>query len=138
MDEVRVSAAIIVRDGTVFCAHRPESLSGPGWEFPGGKVAEGETPEQALRREIREELGAQLSLVWLFDTVTYDYPAFRLVMDGFVCELKPGEYLELTEHDESRWLSRDELLSVDWLPADLELVRELGMAWDQTFAAAHL
>ena len=138
MAVVHVSAAIIVRDGKVFCAHRPESLTGPGWEFPGGKVKEDETPEQALRREIREELGAELSIAWLFDTVTYDYPSFRLVMDAFVCELKPGEHLELTEHDEGRWLSRDELLSVDWLPADFELVRELGMAWDQAFASAHL
>lgn len=138
MDVVHVSAAIIEQDGRVFCAHRAESLCGPGWEFPGGKVTKGETPEQALRREICEELGAQLSIAWLFDTVTYDYPSFRLVMDAFVCELKPGEHLMLTEHDEGRWLSREELLSVDWLLADSELVRKLGMAWDQTFATSHL
>lgn len=138
MEAIPVSAAIIEQDGKVFCAHRPTSKTGPGWEFPGGRIEEGESSEQALRREIQEELGVRLSLAWLFDTITYDYPDFRIEMNCFVCELAPGEQITLREHDEGRWLTLAELLSVDWLPADRVVVQELGMVWDQTFSSAHL
>ena len=138
MSRVHVAAAIIQREGRVFAAHRTTSQCGPGWEFPGGRVEEGETSEQAVRREIAEELGARLSTTWLLDTVTYDYPTFRLEMDCFVCELADGETLTLSEHDEGRWVSRDELLGLEWLPADLEVTRILGLFWDQAFAAEHL
>ncbi len=138
MEGVRAVAAIIERDGRVFCAHRTTSQCGPGWEFPGGHIEPGETPEEALRREIDEELGVRLSTLWLFDTVEHDYPTFHLSMDCFVCELAPGAEPELREHDEARWLGRDELLSVGWLPADQRIVAQLGMSWDAMFASEHL
>ena len=138
MKEVHVSAAIIAQDGKVFCAHRPTSQGGAGWEFPGGQVEEGETAEQAVRREIGEELGVRLSTTWLLDTVTFDYPSFHLVMDCFVCALVPGQQPKLSEHDEGRWLDRDGLLTVDWLPADRKVVELLGRYWDQLFSSTHL
>ena len=90
MSQVHVAAAIIQHERKVFEAHRATSQCGPGWEFPGGRVEEGETSEQAVRREICEELGARLSTAWLLDTVTYDYPTFELEMDCFLCELGGG------------------------------------------------
>lgn len=138
MESVAVAAAIIVRDGRVLAAHRVTSACGPGWEFPGGKVNEGETGVQAIHREIAEELGAQLSTTWLLETVTYDYPTFRLVMDCFVSMLLPGEEPRASEHDELRWLSREELLDVAWLPADQQVAALLGIYWDQLFVSEHL
>lgn len=138
MSKVHVAAAIIQRAGSVFAAHRTASQCGPGWEFPGGRVEEDETSEQAVRREIAEELGARLSTTWLLDTVSNDYPTFELEMDCFVCELAEGESLTLSEHDEGRWVGRDELLGLEWLPADRKVARILGMFWDQIFAAQHL
>ena len=138
MSKVHVAAAIIQREGGVFAAHRTASQCGPGWEFPGGRVEEDETSEQAVRREIAEELGARLSTTWLLDTVSYDYPTFELEMDCFVCELTKGESLTLSEHDEGRWVGRDELFGLEWLPADRKVARILGMFWDQIFAAQHL
>ena len=138
MSKVHVAAAIIQREGGVFAAHRTASQCGPGWEFPGGRVEEDETSEQAVRREIAEELGARLSTTWPLDTVSYDYPTFELEMDCFGCELAEGESLTLSEHDEGRWVGRDELLGLEWLPADRKVARILGMFWDQIFAAQHL
>lgn len=138
METVRVVAAIIARDGRVFAAHREQSQCGPGWEFPGGRIEEGETAEQALRREIAEELGARLSTMWLLDTVEHDYPTFHISMDCFVCELLPGEEPHLSEHDASAWVGRNELPDLAWLPADQKAIRVLGAFWDQVFAAEHL
>ena len=138
MDSVHVVAAIIERDGRIFAAHRTRGLSGAGWEFPGGRVEAGETSEQALRREVREELRCELGVMWPFDTVSYDYPSFHLDMDCLVCTLAPGQQPTLTEHDEARWLGRDELFALDWLPADLVVVRRLGAFWDEAFSSAHL
>ena len=138
MSVVHVVAAIIERDGRVLCAHRPSGMAGPGWEFPGGRVEEGETTEQALRREVLEELGVRIALAWHLGTVEHDYPTFHLSMDCFVCGLAPGEEPTSSEHDEIRWVDRDGLLSLEWLPADEGIVRQLGMCWDQTFATSHL
>lgn len=140
MKTIEVVAAIIEQDGSVFCAHKPDAKQGvaPGWEFPGGKIEPGETSEQALRRELAEELGVRVSTMWLFDTVEFDYPTFHLHMDCLVCRLAPGESPQLKEHDEGRWVTRDELLSLDWLPADRKVVEALGMSWDQLFQAVHL
>ena len=94
------------------------------WEFPGGKIEPGETPQQALIREIREELATEVKVGELIDTVEYDYPGFHLSMDCFWCEVIEGDLI-LLEAQEARWLTKDELDSVEWLPADLGLVERI-------------
>ena len=124
MREVRVSAAVIHRDGRIFATKRGYGEWKGFWEFPGGKREEGESGEEALRREIREELSAEIEAESLLCTVRYQYPSFLLVMDCYVSRVVSGE-LTLTEHEESRWLPPGELDSVEWLPADLIAVDEL-------------
>ena len=139
MDTVPVAGAIIVRNGRVLAAHRTHVRSGSlGWEFPGGKIEAGETAEQALRREVAEELGIRLSTVWFFDTVIHEYDSFTLAMDCFVCYPVPGEEPRAVEHDELRWVGRDELAQLDWLPADRKVALLLGASWDEVFASEHL
>lgn len=135
---MRVVAAVIWRDDRVYAAQRGYGDMKDGWEFPGGKIEPGETPEQACRREIREELAVDLSTMWYLDTVEYDYPDFHLSMDCFVATLKPGQEPEFLEHESARWVGQDELLDVGWLPADKGLVESLGGLWDQIFSAEHL
>lgn len=130
---VHVSAAIIHRDGKVLAARRATGPQEGLWELPGGKVEQGERPLDALRREIREELGCELGAAWLYDTVEHDYPDLHLSMDCFICGLPAGSEpsSKRSVHQELRWLGRDELLDVEWLPADLSLVRGLVYYWDE-------
>lgn len=124
MKTINVVAAIIVKNNKVFATQRGYGDFKDGWEFPGGKVEEGETPQEALTREIREELAADIRVGELFDTVEYDYPEFHLSMKCYICELV-SEEMELKEHEAARWLGRGELDTVDWLPADKGLIEGL-------------
>lgn len=135
---LHVAAAIIQHDGKILACQRGYGPMKDGWEFPGGKVKEGETAEEACRREVQEELGARLGVAWYLDTVEYDYPDFHLSMDCFVAELARGQEPKLLEHEASRWLAQPDLLNVDWLPADKDLVTKVGVMWDQIFSPEHL
>lgn len=124
MKTVRVVAAVIRKDNKIFATQRGYGEFKDGWEFPGGKIEEGETPEQALAREIKEELDTEIKVGELIDTIEYDYPNFHLSMDCFWCEIMQGG-LELKEHEAARWLSKEELYSVDWLPADVGVIEKI-------------
>ncbi|MCQ2545881.1 MAG: 8-oxo-dGTP diphosphatase MutT [Clostridia bacterium] len=124
MKTIKVVAAIITKDGKHFATQRGYGDFAGGWEFPGGKIELGETPQQALVREIKEELDADIVVGELVDTVEYDYPKFHLTMQCFLCEII-SESLVLREHEAARWLADDELDSVDWLPADRDVVEKL-------------
>ena len=117
-------AAIIVRDGRIFATQRGYGEWKEWWEFPGGKIEHGETPEDALKREIREELATEIEMDELFTTVEYDYPKFHLTMHCYLCTIVNGE-LSLLEHEDARWLAMDELDSVKWLPADKDVIEKL-------------
>lgn len=127
---VRVVAAIIVEerpeDGrkTVFATQRGYGEYKDGWEFPGGKVEENETPQQALKREIREELDTEIEVGDLIDSIEYNYPKFYLSMDCYLCKPVKGN-LTLKEHEAARWLDKDSLDSVNWLPADMGLIERI-------------
>ena len=129
MKTIRVVAAIIkaVNDKNepiIFATERGYGEFKGGWEFPGGKIEEGETPKEALAREIREELDTEIEVGELVDTVEYDYPKFHLSMDCFFCKIIEGD-LVLKEHEAARWLTKDELREVDWLPADITIIDEI-------------
>lgn len=121
MKRIRVVAAIIIEGDKVFATQRGYGEFKGGWEFPGGKIESCETPQEALVREIREELETEIEVGKLLHTVEYDYPEFHLSMDCFICKIKSG-VLVLKEHESAKWLTKDTLDSVEWLPADLELV----------------
>ena len=95
-----------------------------GWEFPGGKIEAGETPQEALRREIKEELDAEIRVGEYIHTVEYDYPTFHLSMDCFWCEIVKGD-LVLKEHEAAKWVTLDKLIELEWLPADIQLINKL-------------
>ena len=131
MKQIEVVAAIIHDDeGHIFATQRGYADFKDWWEFPGGKMEAGETPEEALVREIREELSAEISVDEFLCTVDYDYPQFHLTMHCYLCSLVT-EALHLNEHEAAKWLAKDELDSVKWLPADLEVVEELKMKFDR-------
>ena len=117
-------AAVICDGNRIFATQRGYGEWKDWWEFPGGKMEPGETPEAALQREIREELATDISVESLLTTVCYDYPNFHLTMLCYLCKVKSGK-LTLLEHEAAKWLTRDELNSVKWLPADEEVVEKI-------------
>ena len=124
MKKIEVVAAIIQKDQKIFATQRGYGEFKDGWEFPGGKIESGETPGQALVREIKEELDTEIEVGELVDIVEYDYPQFHLTMHCFLCTIKSGD-LVLKEHEAAKWLAPEDLDSVDWLPADLGLIEKL-------------
>lgn len=121
MKTIRVTAAVIRKDDRVFATARGYGDYKGGWEFPGGKIEPGETPREALAREIREELDTDILVGDLIETIEYDYPSFHLSMDCFWCSIRSGS-LTLREAEAARWLTADSLDSVNWLPADRSLI----------------
>ncbi len=124
MKQIEVVAAIIRKDDKIFATQRGYGDFKDWWEFPGGKMEDGETPEEALVREIREELSADISVDEFLCTVEYDYPQFHLTMHCYLCSLVT-EALHLNEHEAAKWLAKDEMDSVKWLPADVKVVEAL-------------
>ena len=115
---------MIRQNGKIFATQRGYGEWKDGWEFPGGKIENGETPEAALKREIQEELDTEISVKERIDTIEYDYLNFHLSMDCFWCEIVSGK-LELKEHEAARWLTKESLDSVDWLPSDQALIEKI-------------
>lgn len=129
MKQVKVVAAVIraVNNAgvpTIFATQRGYGDFKGGWEFPGGKIEEGETPQEALKREIMEELDTEIFVGELIETIEYDYPTFHLSMDCFWCEVVKGD-LVLKEHEAGKWLMKEQLGEVDWLPADITLIETI-------------
>ena len=124
MKTVKVVAAVIRDKERIFATQRGYGEFKGGWEFPGGKIEEGETPEEALVREIQEELEVSVSVGELIQCIEYDYPSFHLSMDCFWAEIQSGNPV-LKEHEAAKWLTKNELDSVNWLEADLELVGKI-------------
>ena len=124
MKTIRVVAAVIREGDKIFATARGYGEFKGQWEFPGGKIEEGETPQQALVREIKEELETTITVGDLIGTIEYDYPTFHLSMDCFWCEVIEGE-LKLLEAEAAKWLTKDAIYSVQWLPADITIVEEI-------------
>jgi 8-oxo-dGTP diphosphatase len=132
MKTIRVVAAVIravnnENKPVIFATQRGYGEFKGGWEFPGGKVESGETPQQALKREIMEELDTEIAVGELIDTIEYDYPNFHLSMDCFWCEVIRGELI-LKEAEDAKWLTREHLADVKWLPADVTLIENIREA----------
>ncbi len=124
MKTIHVVAAVIRDDNKIFATARGYGEFKGGWEFPGGKIEPGETPQEALIREIQEELDTEISVGELIDTIEYDYPKFHLSMDCFWCSIINGD-LTLKEAEDAKWLTADELDSVEWLPADVTIIEKV-------------
>jgi len=124
MKSIEVVAAIIHNEDQIFATQRGYGDWKDWWEFPGGKIEPGETPENALVREIKEELDVEIGIERFIKTVEWDYPTFHLTMHCYLCHIANGD-LTLIEHEAARWLNKEQLNEVNWLPADLELIKEL-------------
>ena len=127
MKQIEVVAAIIRKEDKIFATQRGYGEWKDWWEFPGGKIEAGETPEEALKREIQEELSTEISVDKFLCTVEYNYPAFHLTMHCYLCSLLT-EALHLNEHEAAKWLTMEELNTVKWLPADMEVVEKMEAA----------
>lgn len=124
MKSIEVVAAIITQKNKIFATQRGYGKWKGKWEFPGGKIELGETKEEALKREIREELDTEIKINALMQTVEYNYPEFHLILHCFLCEVVQGN-LVLLEHQDAKWLTASELDTIDWLPADLPIIKRL-------------
>ncbi|MBU5464864.1 8-oxo-dGTP diphosphatase MutT [Anaerotignum sp. MSJ-24] len=124
MKTIRVVAAVIKNENKIFATARGYGEFKGQWEFPGGKIEAGETPQEALVREIKEELETTIQVGDLIDTIEHDYPTFHLSMDCYWCDIVEGE-LKLLEAESARWLSKEELYDVKWLPADILLIEKI-------------
>ena len=124
MKSIQVVGAVIFHGGRLFATRRGYGEWKGWWEFPGGKIEPGETPQEALKREILEELDTIVSVGPSAGRIEYDYPAFHLSMDCFWCEVAEGE-LKLLEAEEARWLTKETLYDVEWLPADITIIKEI-------------
>ena len=129
MKTVRVVAAVIKAinengEPIIFATQRGYGEFKGGWDFPGGKIKAGETPQEALKREIMEELDTEISVGELIETIEYDYPTFHLSMDCFWCEIVKGD-LVLKEHEAAKWLKKEQLDDVEWLPADVTIIKTI-------------
>lgn len=122
MKTIKVVAAVIRKDNLIFATQRGYGEFKDKWEFPGGKIEENETKEEALAREIKEELNASISIDSFIKQIEYDYPSFHLVMDVYFCHLN-NPHIELIEAENAKWLKIDEIYNLDWLPADFELLQ---------------
>ena len=136
MKTIRVVAAVIravnnENKPVIFATQRGYGEFKGGWEFPGGKIESGETQQQALKREIMEELDTEIAVGELIDTIEYDYPNFHLSMDCFWCEVIRGELI-LKEAEDAKWLTREHLADVKWLPADVTLIEKIGEELHET------
>ena len=125
MKHINVVCAVIVNKGRIFACQRGYGEWKDWWEFPGGKIEPGESPEEALQREIREELAIDITIDSYLTTVDYDYPNFHLTMHCYLCQLKDDTQPHLLEHESARWLGKDNLEEVKWLPADVEVIKAL-------------
>ena len=134
---IHVACAIIEKDGKVLSVQRSETMSLPlKWEFPGGKIDEGEGPEQCLMREVREELGIEVVLVHALSPVSHQYPDFKVTLYPFICRITAGE-VTLYEHKACAWLPPEKLHELDWAAADLPLIEGYRKAYPQTFEGRH-
>jgi len=124
MKMIKVVAAVIKEEDRIFATARGYGEYKGWWEFPGGKIEDGESPQEALKREIMEELDTEISVGELIDTIEYDYPTFHLSMDCFWCEIVKGD-LVLKEHEAARWVDKDSIDDVKWLPADITILNKI-------------
>lgn len=138
MKHHRVALAIIYHDHRVLVGQRSDGDFEGLWEFPGGKVQEGETFEDAVRREIQEELDCDLQVVWELERIDHTYPNFTCEIACFVATLAPGAHPRCTVHRQLKWLNRFEMLDLDWLEADKDLVARISYFWDDIFQDEHL
>lgn len=123
---IEVVAAVILQDGKLFATQRGYGEWKDWWEFPGGKIESGETPEEALKREIREELATEIEVKELLTTIYYDYPKFHLTMHCYLCTILNGQP-SLLEHEDAQWLEMNEVNSVRWLPADKDVIEKFDL-----------
>ena len=129
MKTIKVAAAIIRDNDKILATQRGYGEFQGMWEFPGGKIEAGETPTEALEREVKEELNVSVEVEKFMKRIEYDYPQFHLSMDCFICKIKSGT-LELREHQQAKWLTKDTIENLNWLPADIELIMELKVVME--------